>query len=193
VPTGDPLLPLLADTSLNLCDVIILDNASSVDVFCNPDLVTNITRSPKNKHLLGNGGSLTARYTSHLHGCHQDVWFCKKAVTNIIGLRNLTKQFRVQYDSDNQTFVVDRSLFGLPAMHFRLHHCGLYFFTPPEGQPFSFGVPSDDDLPTLEFHSHQLTGVPDEWHLVTRKPRLKSGQTKRPCSAHRCVLGHTDD
>jgi hypothetical protein len=45
----------------------------------------------------------------------------------------------------------------------------------------------------LEFHPHQFTGVPDEWHLVTRKPRLKSGQTKRSRSAHRSVLGHLDD
>jgi hypothetical protein len=64
VPTGNPSLPFLADTSLNLRDVIILDNASSVDVFCNPDLVTNISRSPNRRHLLGNGGSMTACYTA---------------------------------------------------------------------------------------------------------------------------------
>jgi hypothetical protein len=69
--------------------------------------IRDITRSPKSKHLIGNGGSLTPRYKAQVPGYHQqDVWFCKKApVTNIIGLRNLT----------NQIFVVYRSPYGLPA------------------------------------------------------------------------------
>jgi hypothetical protein len=62
--------------------------------------------------------------------------------------------------SDNQIFAVDRSLYGLPAMNFHLHSCGLYYSIPPEGEPFSFGVPTEDDIPTLEFHPHQFTGVP---------------------------------
>jgi hypothetical protein len=137
---------LVTPASIFGAKVIILDNLSSVDVFCNPDFATNLTRSPRSKHLIGNGGLLTAHLKAQIPGYHQDVcWFCKKAVTNIIGLRNLTKQFRVQYDCDNQIFVVDRTPYGLPAMNFCLHSCGgLYsYFTPPEGKPFSFGTPAE--------------------------------------------------
>ena len=40
-------------------------------------------------------------------GYHAKVWFSKKAITNIITLSNLIKQYRVTYDSENsKSFVV---------------------------------------------------------------------------------------
>jgi hypothetical protein len=136
VPTGDPVLPLLADTSLSLRDVILLDSQSSIDVFCNRNLVTDVTYSPKKMHILGHGSAITARRTASIIGYNQKVWYCKKAATNILGLHNLTKQFRVTYDSDDQHFVVDRTPDGLPAMLISLHSCGFYYYTPPRRGAF---------------------------------------------------------
>jgi hypothetical protein len=41
-------------------------------------------------------------------GYHAHVWYNKKAITNILSLSNMIKQYRVTYDSNDQMFVVHR-------------------------------------------------------------------------------------
>ena len=38
------------------------------------------------------------------------VWYNKKAITNLLSLSNVIKQYRVTYDSNDQMFVVHREL-----------------------------------------------------------------------------------
>ena len=53
-----------------------------------------------------------------------------KAITNIIALKNIIKQYRVTYDSHDKMFVVHRESTGKPNMEFRMHECGLHYFDP---------------------------------------------------------------
>ncbi len=59
------------------------------------------------------------------------MWFTKRAMTNIICLKNIICLFRVTYDSEQETrFVVHREEYGLPNMIFDMHPCGLHVFYP---------------------------------------------------------------
>jgi hypothetical protein len=58
---------------------------------------------------------------------HRDVRFDKKAITNILALSNVIKQYRVTYDSDDRMFIVHREAAGKPNMEFRMRESGLHF------------------------------------------------------------------
>jgi hypothetical protein len=46
----------------------------------------------------GNGGDLTTKQMAHITN-YGVVWFHPSAITNILCLKNIKKQFRVTYDS----------------------------------------------------------------------------------------------
>ncbi len=73
---------------------------------------------------------MTTNLQAELPGYHANVWFSKKAITNIILLKNLIKQYWVTYDSRYETFVVHREAHGKPNMEFRMHESGLHYFDP---------------------------------------------------------------
>jgi hypothetical protein len=59
------------------------------------------------------------------------VWYTKRAMTNILCLKNLICLYRVTYDSEQRTaFIVHREEFGLPDMVFDMHPCGLHVYYP---------------------------------------------------------------
>jgi hypothetical protein len=53
-----------------------------------------------------------------------------RAITNILSLSNVIKQYRVTYDSNDQMFVVHREPEGKPDMEFWMHESGLHYFGP---------------------------------------------------------------
>jgi hypothetical protein len=54
--------------------------------------------------------------------------FSKKAITNIFTLKNMKKQYRVMYDSSEETFLEHHKAAGLPNLLFKEHGNGLHFF-----------------------------------------------------------------
>ena len=68
---------------------------------------------------------MTVTHKAQMAGYHAHVWYSKKAITNILALSNVIKQYRVTYDSDDQMFVVHRESDGMPNMEFRMHESGL--------------------------------------------------------------------
>ena len=84
---------------LDLRHVILLDSQSTMDLFCNSKLVNSIYKSVKKMQLKNNGGTMTVSHKAKIKGYKNDVWFSEDAITNIIALSNLIKQYRVTYDS----------------------------------------------------------------------------------------------
>jgi hypothetical protein len=70
-------------------------------------------------------------------GYHTPVWYSKHAITNILALSNVIKQYRVTYDSDEQMFVVHRESANKPDMEFRMHESGLHYYD-PHNDEFTF-------------------------------------------------------
>jgi hypothetical protein len=69
-------------------------------------------------------------------GCPVHVWYNKNAITNILSLSNVIKQYRVTYNSNDQMFVVHREPEGKPDMEFRMHKSGLHYFDPRDSEFF---------------------------------------------------------
>ena len=116
--------------NLDLRNVILLDSQSTMDLFCNPDMVHKISKSKKTIRLQSNGGSMLIDHKAAIDGYHLKVWFSKKAITNILALSNLTQQYRVTYDSNDRMFIVHREQEGKSNMHFKMHPSGLHYYDP---------------------------------------------------------------
>ena len=85
--------------------------------------------------VLGNGGSITNNQKAHVRN-YGDVWFDKRAITNILSLKNVQKRYRVTYDSTfNRAFIVHKP--EGDNMHFIMHRDGLHYHDPSE-QEISF-------------------------------------------------------
>jgi hypothetical protein len=123
--------------NLDLREVILLDSQSIMDLICKKALVTNISKSNKSMRLQSNGGTMIVNYKATMKGYLNEVWFNSKAITNILTLSNVVKQYRVTYDSEDKMFVVHRRQQGMPSMKFRMHRCGLHYYD-PRGEAFTF-------------------------------------------------------
>jgi len=115
---------------LDLREVILLDSQSTMDLFCNPAFVEKTMSSSSRMRLRSNGGTMVVTRKATISGYHKQVWFSKRAITNIMALSNMIQQYRVTYDSDEQMFVVHRETTGKPDMHFRMHPSGLHYYDP---------------------------------------------------------------
>jgi hypothetical protein len=114
----------------NLREVILLDNQSTVDIFCNKKLVSNVRRAPESLTLKSNGGELIVSHIADVSDYDEPVWFSKRAIANIFALKNMKKQYKVTYDSEEESFLVHRESSGLPNLAFKEHGNGLHFFDP---------------------------------------------------------------
>jgi hypothetical protein len=54
-----------------------------MDLVCNPNLVKKIFRTSTERILKSNGGSNKVHYKAAMADYHRDVWYDKKAITNI--------------------------------------------------------------------------------------------------------------
>ena len=127
-----------------------------MDLFCNPHLVKDVTKTTNVMNLKSNGGTMQIRHKASITGYHHQVWFSKFALTNIIALSNLIKQYRVTYDSQDKMFVVHRLTNNLPNMEFKMHSSGLHYYEPAYND-FTFVNTVDDNKKA--FSKRQLKGA----------------------------------
>jgi hypothetical protein len=111
---------------LNMREVILLDSQSTICVFCNDKLLENITKAKSPLQLRSNGRTMLLTKQDTINNYNQKVWYSADAITNILSLKNLKKQYQVTYNSDNGYFVVHRKEFGLPNIIFKEHLSGLH-------------------------------------------------------------------
>jgi len=80
---------------------ILLDSQSTVDVFCNPRLLNNIRDAKRQLILHCNAGTTIVTKKGDLKG-YGTVWFHPQGIANILSLSNVSKKYRVTYDSGNK-------------------------------------------------------------------------------------------
>ena len=131
-------------SDIDLRHVILLDNQSTMSLFCNKRLVQNIHKSPEPLILKSNGGSMTVHEVASI-GKKAEVWFSRNAITNILSVKDVMKSYRITYDSYDKAFIVWREEWNLPNMIFRMHSSGLHFFD-PRREEFSFVVTVEDNM-----------------------------------------------
>jgi hypothetical protein len=103
--------------NLDMKDWILLDNQSSVTIFCNPAMVQNIRSAGKEvMKLATNGGILETTMKADLPHWGE-VWFNPKAITNIFSYAEMADKHKITYDSSSQ----DAFIVHLPHRHESLH------------------------------------------------------------------------
>jgi hypothetical protein len=101
-----------------------------MDLICDPALVKSTFKSSHSMRLKSNGGTMEVKKQAIMLGYHAHVWYNKKAITNILSLSNVIKQYQVMYDSNDQMFVVHCELEGKLDMEFWMHKSRLNYFDP---------------------------------------------------------------
>ena len=85
---------------------ILLDSQSTVDLFSNPRLLTNIRSIDKELKVRCNAGIATTNLIGDLPG-YGTVWYLKDGIANILSLHRVASKLHVQYDSrTDNTFIV---------------------------------------------------------------------------------------
>jgi hypothetical protein len=75
-------------------DSVLLDNGSTLSLFGNPKMVTNIRESRTTLELATNAGTRTTKKIAGIPG-YGTVWYDKTPIANIFGLSELKKKHRV--------------------------------------------------------------------------------------------------
>jgi hypothetical protein len=91
----------------DLRDVILLDNQSTVDLFYNPDLVSNIRETDEAYDVHGNGGDLTTYKKAYIEN-YGDVSF-DDTRSPTFSVSKCQEKFQVTYDSAGEgAFIVHK-------------------------------------------------------------------------------------
>jgi hypothetical protein len=87
---------------------VLNDNESSVSIFCNPALLTNIREAPKPLIITGveSGGELRVTQQGDFDFFGK-VWYSPKASANILCFYDLQKRFPTSYDQETNSFSYD--------------------------------------------------------------------------------------
>jgi hypothetical protein len=105
-----------------------------MDLICDPAMVESTFKSSHSMRLKSNGGTMEVKKQAKMPGYHVHVWYNKKAITNILSLSNVIKQYHVTYDSNDQMFVVHREPEGKPDMELWMHKSGQHYFDPRDSE-----------------------------------------------------------
>ena len=85
--------------------MVLLDSDSTNTIFCNKEYVNNIRPAPKPLEIQTNGGIMKVNHICEIPYLGTQ-WFSKNAITNIISLADITKNYRVTMDTDKEKAMI---------------------------------------------------------------------------------------
>ena len=94
------------NNKLDLREIILFNSQSTMDLFCNQALVTETYKYSSSMRLKRNGGTMVVNHKAKMAVYHKNIWFSKRAITNIIALSNIIQIYCVTYDSVDKKIIV---------------------------------------------------------------------------------------
>ena len=129
---------------LDMKKVILLDNQSTVDLFCNSNMVTDIVKVKESIRVQSTGGYLVVRHKATLPGYGKQVWYNKDGITNILSMKNVREGNRIEYDCAAGVYTVVRK--DRHNLEFKMIDEGLHVHIPGDkGLAFANIFPENKD------------------------------------------------
>ena len=107
---------------------IIFDTGSTINVFCNRNLVKNIRLAPHPIHMHTNAGVCEVNQVADFEGLGT-VWFTEKAITNIVGANSIVDTHNFWYDDSTRAFVLSNKKTGRKSYFIHSNKMGLWIKT----------------------------------------------------------------
>jgi hypothetical protein len=154
--------------ALDMKNIILLDNQSTVSLFCNKNYVEIVWEVKEQLELATNGGILRTNKKTFVKG-FGDVWFHSGAITNIFSFAELEEKNPITYNSKKEcAFIVH--LLDKDVKFVRSPN-GLYYFNPPYNKKqlaCAANVPMDRVQENMKiFTNHQI----ERAKLTLKMPR----------------------
>ena len=111
---------------------ILLDSQSTISVFKNNEMLTNVRRSPYTLRAITSGGHQDSEMVGDFPNLGQVVWYNPASIANILSLADVSKVCRVTMDTTKERAMCVHRLDG-SVLKFAEHPSGLYVFATTNG------------------------------------------------------------
>ena len=105
--------------------MLLLENQSTVKLFCNKRFVTIVWTTNYSITVKGNGETAKTTRKPYIK-VYGEVWFYELSITNILVLNNIERNFIFTYDSNNYRVIIFHKPSG-KYVHFNIHKDGLHY------------------------------------------------------------------
>ncbi len=163
-------------------ECIMLNNGSTVNLFCNPELIKNIQVSKTKVLLATNAGTKTNNFKATVKG-FSDVWYSPDAIANIFGFSQAKKKWRITYDSDHEDAFLVHTHSSI--VKFTANKDGLYLYSLTENYRESVKREKNSSLKAKNDHKvDNMISTVAENHLGYTQRQFKHAKEA-------CKLYHT--